>query len=144
MKVHSATCSCSVELYKLWYPLADFFPNWNFPGVFSTYHYSLTSEPSGKIHPHTVIFLRGLFLILFAGRISEAAMGRTGVGVGGHNMIMINMTIRELYYAFAAFLISLYNINFAERNNEAAMGGGGGRMYFLGCSVAQLGSSVAQ
>ncbi len=30
MKVHSATCSCSVELYKLWYTLADFFPNRNF------------------------------------------------------------------------------------------------------------------
>jgi hypothetical protein len=30
MNVHSATCSCSVELYKLWYTLADFLPNWNF------------------------------------------------------------------------------------------------------------------
>ena len=37
MKAHSATCSCSVELYKQWYTLADFFPNWNFRGVFSTY-----------------------------------------------------------------------------------------------------------
>jgi hypothetical protein len=37
MNVHSATCSCSVELYKLWFTLADFFPNWNFRGVFSTY-----------------------------------------------------------------------------------------------------------
>ncbi len=35
--------------------------------------------------------------------------------------------------------ISLNNINFAERNSEAAMGG-----IYLGCSVAQLGSSVAQ
>jgi hypothetical protein len=33
MNVHSATCSCSVELYKLWYTLADFLPNWNFRGV---------------------------------------------------------------------------------------------------------------
>jgi hypothetical protein len=33
MNVHSATCSCSVELYKQWYTLADFFPNWNFRGV---------------------------------------------------------------------------------------------------------------
>ncbi len=32
--VHSATCSCSVELYKQWYTLADFLPNWNFRGVF--------------------------------------------------------------------------------------------------------------
>ena len=38
MNVHSATCSCSVELYKLWYTLADFLPNWNFPGVFSIYY----------------------------------------------------------------------------------------------------------
>jgi hypothetical protein len=34
-----------------------------------------------------------------------------------------------------------YNINFAERKIEAAMGGG---IYFLGWSVAQLWSSVAQ
>ena len=29
MKVHSATFRCSVELYKLWYTLADFLPNWD-------------------------------------------------------------------------------------------------------------------
>jgi hypothetical protein len=50
MNVHCATCSCSVELYKQWYTFADFFPNWNFRGVFSTH-------------------------INFAVRISEAAMG---------------------------------------------------------------------
>ncbi len=32
MNVHSATCSCPVELYKLWYILVDFLPNWNFAG----------------------------------------------------------------------------------------------------------------
>jgi hypothetical protein len=37
MNVHSATCSCSVELYKLWNTLADFFPNWNFRGVFISF-----------------------------------------------------------------------------------------------------------
>ena len=37
MNVHSATCSCSIELYKLWYTLADFLPNWTFRGVFSIY-----------------------------------------------------------------------------------------------------------
>jgi hypothetical protein len=36
-KRHSAICSWSVELYKLWYTLADFLPNWNFRGVFSIY-----------------------------------------------------------------------------------------------------------
>jgi hypothetical protein len=34
MQVHSATCSYSVELYKQWYTLADFLPNWNFCGFF--------------------------------------------------------------------------------------------------------------
>ncbi len=41
----------------------------------------------------------GFFYILFAGRNSEAVMGRGREGVGGHNMI--NMTIRELYCTFA-------------------------------------------
>ncbi len=72
-----------------------------------------------------IIFSAWFFLYLFAKRINGAAMGRTGVW--GHNMI--NMTIRELlYYTFADFsetVISLYNINFAGRNSEAAMGGGG-------------------
>jgi hypothetical protein len=30
MNVHSATCSCSVELYKQWFTLADFFPKLGF------------------------------------------------------------------------------------------------------------------
>ncbi len=42
MNVHSATCSCPVELYKLWYILADFLPNWNFRGGFSTVLYDKT------------------------------------------------------------------------------------------------------
>ncbi len=29
MKVHSATSSCSIELYKQRYTLADFLPNWD-------------------------------------------------------------------------------------------------------------------
>ncbi len=52
----------------------------------------------------------------------QSCMG--GVEVGGHNMI--NMTIRELYYAFADFFqkgkfFFFDNINFAKRNSEAAM-----------------------
>ena len=38
-----------------------------------------------KDTPSYCDFLRGFFFFLFAGRISEAAMGRTGVW--GHNMI---------------------------------------------------------
>jgi hypothetical protein len=29
MNVHSATCGCSVELYKLWFTLGDFLTNWD-------------------------------------------------------------------------------------------------------------------
>ena len=50
MQVHSATCGCSVELYKLWYTLADFLPNWDIS--------------------------RGFFYLSFAGRNSEAVIGR--------------------------------------------------------------------
>jgi hypothetical protein len=55
MNVHRATCSCSVEPYKQWFTLADFFPNWDFRGVFVTYT-----------------------VINFAVRISEAAMKGAG------------------------------------------------------------------
>jgi hypothetical protein len=48
-----------------------------------------------------------------------------GVEVGVHNMI--NMTTRELCCTFADFFQNcnfFFNINFAERNSEAAMGRG--------------------
>jgi hypothetical protein len=41
----------------------------------------------------------------------------------------------------------MININFAERNSEAAMGNvgsGGHYVYFLGCRVAHYGWGVAQ
>jgi hypothetical protein len=82
-----------------------------------------------------IIFSAWFFLYLFAERISEAAMGRTGVW--GHNMI--NMTIRELlYYTFADFSktgISLYILILPE--GTAKLRWGRVRIYFLGCSVAQ-------
>jgi hypothetical protein len=69
---------------------------------------------------------RGFLYIIFTGRISVAAMG--GAGVGGQNMIY--MTITELHCTFMDFFqnlnfrrFSLYNINFAGRNSEAAMAG---------------------
>jgi hypothetical protein len=81
------------------YTLADFFPNWNFRGVFlhiinfavriseaamKGVEDIIFHKPGGRVHPHAVIF-RGFFSILFAARSSEAAMG--GAEVGGHNMI---------------------------------------------------------
>ena len=73
--VHSATFSCPVELYKQWYNLADFLPNWDISrGFFSI------CNSYRRIHPHTVF--AGFFYILFAGKISESAM--CGAEVGGH------------------------------------------------------------
>ncbi len=58
MIVHRATCSCSVELYKLWYILWRIFCQTGiFRGVFSTHHWYR------RIHPHSVIF-RGFFLYI--------------------------------------------------------------------------------
>jgi hypothetical protein len=85
MNVLSATCSCSVELYKQWFTLADFLPNWDNSRGFLINNAGRISETAmqwegrGKLY-----FLRGFFFILFAERISEAAMGRAGVW--GHNM----------------------------------------------------------
>jgi hypothetical protein len=59
MNVHSATCSCSVELNKLWYTLADFFPNWNFRGVFFTYNY-LAARISAAAMAGNIKFLGSL------------------------------------------------------------------------------------
>ncbi len=77
----------------------------------------------------------GFFYILFAGRISESAMG--GEEVRGYNMI--NMKITELRSALSRIFskirisagYSLYNINFAERDSEAAMAGGRGKIIVL-------------
>jgi hypothetical protein len=90
-----------------------------------------------------IIFSAWFFLYLFAERISEAAMGRTGVW--GHNMI--NMTIRELlYYTFADFFpkLEFLFILLILPKGTAKLRWGGGRINFLGCSVDQLWSSVAQ
>ncbi len=52
MQVHSATCSCSVELYEQWYTLADFFPNWDISRGFL--YITLISQNTPPAH--TVIF----------------------------------------------------------------------------------------
>jgi hypothetical protein len=38
MKVHNATYSCSVELYKQWYTLVDFLTNWDISRGFSIHY----------------------------------------------------------------------------------------------------------
>jgi hypothetical protein len=60
---------------------------------------------------------------------------------------IINMTIRELYYTFADFCPKpefLFLVLILPKVTAKLRWGGGGEIYFLGCSVAQLGSSVAQ
>ena len=100
-------------------------------GIFPGFSLRFTNlRAQWKDSPSYCDFLRGLFFILFAGRISEAVMGRTGVG--GHNMI--NMTVRELYYAFADFFQNwnfsqdfLYIILISPKGTTKMRWGGGGR-----------------
>jgi hypothetical protein len=102
MSVHSATCSCSIELYKQWYNLADFLPNWDISRGFL--YISLITLMGGagdiifhnlgaqwKDTPSYCNSLRGFFFIFFAERISEAAWAGRGSGD------MISMTIREMH-----------------------------------------------
>jgi hypothetical protein len=66
--------------------LADFLPNWDNSRGFLINNAGRISEAALRWEGRgTLYFLRGFFFILFAERISEAAMGRTGVW--GHNMI---------------------------------------------------------
>ena len=89
MNVHSATCSCSVELYKQWFTLADFFPKLGFSrGFLSTavtagdiIFFCLAGPLGDYTGTHTVIF-RKVSFILFSRRKSKAAMGKWGGG--GH------------------------------------------------------------
>ncbi len=103
MNVHSAICSYSVELYQLWYTLADFFPNCNFRGVFSKYHFypcisaaaitgdliffSLVGPVGYYTGAHTAIF-HWIFSIYYsADGTSEAAMGGAWLGDGGGGIL---------------------------------------------------------
>ncbi len=82
MNAHNAICSCSVELcnHAVVY-FSGFFAKLDHFAGFSLY-ISLMSQDT----PPSVIF-RGFFLytVLFAGKISEAAMCRAEVG--GHNIL---------------------------------------------------------
>jgi hypothetical protein len=43
-----------LELYKLWYTLADFFPSWNFAGfslrIFNLYRWKDQRSCDGRVH----------------------------------------------------------------------------------------------
>ena len=102
--------------------------------------YFIVLESSGRIHPHTVI-LRGLLLYYSIRRKDQrSCMG--GMEVGEHN---IWTTLSRI---FSKTGISYYNINFAERNSEAAMGMGGNIFRVQGSSIrvqrSSVGCSVAQ
>ncbi len=120
-------------------------PNWNLAGFFRhIINFAVRISEATMRQTGDIIVSAWFFLYLFAERISETAMGRTGVW--GH---MINMTIRELlYYTFVDFpkLEFLFIILIFPKGTAELRwgGGGGGIIYFLGSSVAKLGSSVAQ
>jgi hypothetical protein len=109
MNVHSATStySCSVELNKQWYTLADFFSNWDISQGFSIFY---LSEGTAKLC-------------------------WAGTGVGGHNMI--NITIRELYCTFAIVSRGFLYIILISPEGTAKTVVGGGKIICLGCTVAQ-------
>ncbi len=79
MNVHSATCSCSVELYKQWYTLADFLPNWDFRGVLHIIN--LAVRISAVVMAGDIMYT--FFYILFARKNSAAAIGGPWGGGGG-------------------------------------------------------------
>jgi hypothetical protein len=97
MLVHSATCSCSIELYKLSYTLADFFAKLGHFAGFS------------------------LLIIDFPVRISEAAMG----GVGDIIIHNLGAQLKDTP-SYCDFSPVFFYILFAVRISEAAMGGGSG------------------
>ncbi len=77
------------------------------------------------------------FLYIICRKDQRSCDGRGRKGVGGYNMI--NTTITELCTALSRIFskigisagFSLYNINFAERDSEAAMVGGRGKIMVL-------------
>ena len=93
MNVHSATCSCSIELYKVCYTLADFLPNCDISrGFLSVYVLYIIYNAGGisaairELYCTFADFLQNWNFpqnnINFAGRNSKAAMA--SVGSGGH------------------------------------------------------------
>ena len=96
MNVHRATCSCSVELYKQWFTLADFCQTGIFRGVFSVYY---LPEGSAKLR--------------WAGQGSGDILYSNMMSCPAHSRIFSKTGI---YMGF-----SLYNI-FTGRNSKAAMG----------------------
>ena len=80
MNVHSATCICSIELYKLWYTLADFFPNWDFRGVFSKYHYFVVRISEAAVCGEHYTYFLGLLRSSF---IRDGEIGDREIKEGG-------------------------------------------------------------
>jgi hypothetical protein len=62
MNVHSATSSCSIELCKQWYTLADFLPNWDilrgFLSVYIIYNSGGISAAIRELYCNFAVFLQ--------------------------------------------------------------------------------------
>ncbi len=121
-------------------------PNWDISrGFLSVYIIYISDRISTAAMAGDIIFFilagpvgdyTGLFSIYYStGRFNEAAMG--GAKVGGH---MINkydhkravLYFRGFFYKTGIFVgFPLHNINFAERNSEAAMGRMGRGEHFI-------------
>ncbi len=108
MQVHSATYSCSVELYQQWYTLADFQSNWNFRGVFSTNvsYKSLVGSMQLRWHG-TLYFLASL--------------------------VQWEITRGPILRFYAGFFLYIIRQKKTEKLRWAGRGGGGDIMFLEGC-----------
>ena len=98
MNVHSATCSCSIELYKQWFTLADFFPKLEFSRGFLSaavmagdiIFFCLAGPLGDYTGAHTVI-LRWLFSIYYSPEKTEKLRWAGRVGGGGGNIVFFSV-----------------------------------------------------
>jgi hypothetical protein len=91
----------------------------------------------------TLYFLRGFFLYIIRRKNQRSCDGHDG-GLGTYSNMKYKKrdkkrAVLHLRGFFPKTGISPYNINFAQRNSEAAMGGGGGEYIFR---VQHTGRSV--
>ncbi len=148
MTVHRATCSCSVELYKQWSPLADFFPNWNFCGVFSTYIciiYSISLVGSAQLWwQGTLYFLASLVQWDIIRVILYIKASVVHGPVDRHTPLTTRVRALREAFCFWKFC-EVFSVYCVGRISEAAIGGPRSsfrvRLSSVGCSVAQKGAA---
>ncbi len=85
MNVHSATYSCSVELYKQWFTLADFSPKWD---ISRSFLYVYIIYIAGRISAAVTAGDLILFSIYYSTK-GTAKLRWVGRGGGGGGVIVL-------------------------------------------------------